>query len=478
MADNTHALVLASASSQDVRITDASQVGLDFTGNHTIELWLQAVTAPGTDVTYRIVNKNDTTGENRGYDLNYADASGVKRFLYAISADGTSSNRVVRALNTTLKAGVWYHFAITCTIANANSTKFVFWLNGVSQGNGSDPGFDAGTVNAIFNNTAPFIVGNQLTNPAPANIKVNNLAVYNSVLSDALIKASATDKTGRTGLQGWWKFNNALTDSGPNGNTLTNTNSATFDTDTPWGWYTDIVLDAVASGRANPGTSLTYAHTTAGANKMLFVAIYTAGASDVVTGVTYNGVAMSRLDAQIGGSSAFYTYLYGLIAPAAGANNIIISSSSSVDIQSVSASYNEMQQSSQPDATGKANATTGDNVTGSVTPVTDRTFIVSMSANDQDNPVGDQNVVMRKFNVVVGIGDSAGVISPAAATNFNWKRQGTGNCNWGTIGAAIKSINIVTSSIKKLMGVTQAQVKKVSPTAIAGIKKVSGVANV
>ncbi len=477
MADNTHSLVLAKASSQDARIADASQTGLDLTGNFTIEGFFQMVTAPDT-TGFGLVTKNDTTGNNRAYEMVYVDVGGTKYIQITLSADGTSSNRTSRRFAYILKAGVWYHVAITCTIANSNATKFEFFINGVSQGAGTDTGIDAGTVNAIYNGTAAFIVGNEDTNAKPSDVKVNNLAVYNVVLTAAQIRAMAVDKTGRSGLKGWWKFNNSYADSSGNGNTLSGTNTPTFGTDVPFSWYTDAILDAVSSGRQNPGTSLTYSHTCSGSNRGLWVAVYAGSASDVITGVTYNGVAMTRVDAQAMPSSSGYAYLYRLIAPATGANNIVISSSSSVDIQSVSASYNEIKQSGQPDATGKASQAAADNVTGSVTTVTDKDFIVSMAANDQDNPAGGANAIMRKYNVVIGIGDSVGYISPAAATSWNWKRQGTGNCNWGTVADAVLTIVAVTSTIKKLSGVAQASVKKVSPTAIASVKKVAGVANV
>lgn len=83
-----------------------------------------------------------------------------------------------------------------------------------------------------------------------------------------------------------------------------------------------VAYDAYSRSGDGFASSVTWAHTCAGSDRYLLVGIYCDSASDQVTGVTYNGVAMTRIARFASGVSI---YLYGLVAPATGANNIIAS---------------------------------------------------------------------------------------------------------------------------------------------------------
>lgn len=74
-----------------------------------------------------------------------------------------------------------------------------------------------------------------------------------------------------------------------------------------------VTFDAASSAPGNGTTTVTWSHTTAGANRYLVVLIdpLSAGAS----AVTYNGVSMTKL-----GTTGL---LWGLVAPATGANNVV-----------------------------------------------------------------------------------------------------------------------------------------------------------
>lgn len=103
-----------------------------------------------------------------------------------------------------------------------------------------------------------------------------------------------------------------------------------------------IAYDAItnASYGGSGGTSKTYAHTTSGTNRLLFTNVHTD--SNVVTGVTYGGVSMTKIYGQ---ATDFYNTVWALVAPATGANNVVISCSSSVNIIPMTISYNGCAQS-------------------------------------------------------------------------------------------------------------------------------------
>ena len=65
---------------------------------------------------------------------------------------------------------------------------------------------------------------------------IDEVRVWNDIRSGAEISANYQQQlTGsEANLVGYWRFNNDLTDETSSNNTLTNNNSATFNTDTPF----------------------------------------------------------------------------------------------------------------------------------------------------------------------------------------------------------------------------------------------------
>jgi hypothetical protein len=84
--------------------------------------------------------------------------------------------------------------------------------------------------------------------------------------------------------------------------------------------------DAVSSSSVVGGTSATWSHTCTGSNRVLVVSVAILGDSSVtVSGVTYNGVAMtSRYQGDLSTSGVYAkNSVWTLVAPATGANNIV-----------------------------------------------------------------------------------------------------------------------------------------------------------
>lgn len=113
-----------------------------------------------------------------------------------------------------------------------------------------------------------------------------------------------------------------------------------------------IAFDNKANGNGASGNSLTFSHTCAGTNGLLLVWAFSAG-NDYITGATYSAVSMTQL-AKIRrglsvGFSGFF-YLFGLLGPATGANNIVVSSSQNSIGQCASQSYTGVSQVNLPDA--------------------------------------------------------------------------------------------------------------------------------
>lgn len=104
-----------------------------------------------------------------------------------------------------------------------------------------------------------------------------------------------------------------------------------------------ISRDATSSGKTTGQTSVTVSHTCSGSDRLLLVGVADQG-GDTVTGVTYNGVAMTQIAKKIRGAIE-YGYVYALLAPATGTHNVVVSrSNSSFDLAAMCASYNDVQQ--------------------------------------------------------------------------------------------------------------------------------------
>lgn len=181
-----------------------------------------------------------------------------------------------------------------------------------------------------------------------------------------------------------------------------------------------IAFDAATDGAfVNPATSHTYSHTCTGSDRALFVAIV-GDFADVVTGVTYAGVSMTRIDEVRVGSDR-YVYLYGLLNPASGANNVVVSASASIFLLGVCSSYTGADTSgSMPDASNTNSVTGGPTtLTTSVTTVADNCWsVLAAYAVSASNMTAGTGSTERKEDTTfhrLTIYDSNAAITPAGS---------------------------------------------------------------
>lgn len=170
-----------------------------------------------------------------------------------------------------------------------------------------------------------------------------------------------------------------------------------------------MTFDAVSAGNNNPVTSLTYSHTcSSNSDRVLLVAIWTEQTSDLVTSVTYNSVAMTRVATDTQGTQRVYLYI--LTSPSSGANDVVISTSSGVNIHSVSASYYDVG-SSQPDSSNTGVQASGATLTLSTTVVNSGCWLVSCAANEANGLSASTGTTSRTSGSgVIRMGDSNGTV--------------------------------------------------------------------
>jgi len=147
-----------------------------------------------------------------------------------------------------------------------------------------------------------------------------------------------------------------------------------------------IATDAAAKSFTNSGSSLTYSHTCTGSNLYLLVGVWVGG-GNTISGVTYNGVAMTQLGTA-NASNSRKPYLFGLANPATGANNVVVSASGTTLIYAVSESYTGTS-STQPDGTANTgNVTNQASITGTVTVTQNNCWLVMFVNSGTDDALG------------------------------------------------------------------------------------------
>lgn len=179
-----------------------------------------------------------------------------------------------------------------------------------------------------------------------------------------------------------------------------------------------IAFDAKSEANTT-GTSSTWSHTCTGSNRILFVGVGTDFSGDVVTGVTYNGVAMTQVNKQATtGANNYYAYVYMLVNPDSGAHDIVVSASGSYNLRTAAASYTGALQTGQPDATNKATSNTTEQSV-SVTVVAANSWIFAIGQAKAAIPAAGTGITSRTSSLNIRIGDSnAGLSAGANSISF------------------------------------------------------------
>jgi len=113
-----------------------------------------------------------------------------------------------------------------------------------------------------------------------------------------------------------------------------------------------ITFDNAADGGNNGGstTSLTYSYTVgSGPNRLLIVNLIGGVSVDDISSVNYAGISMTLLG-KVQAPSNAWQYIYFLINPQSGPNNVVITAASAHYLISEAASWYNIKQSAQPDA--------------------------------------------------------------------------------------------------------------------------------
>lgn len=219
-----------------------------------------------------------------------------------------------------------------------------------------------------------------------------------------------------------------------------------------------IAYDATGAGSAT-STSCTYSHTCGASAKILVVGVncYRGGSAvtDDVTGVTYNGTAMTYVT-KVTATANQISYIYYLANPDTGsAYNVVVSKTTGSDtIRSCSASYDDAVAIG---AYGTNTATSSNSVAKAVTTLNDNAWMVSFTFNDGNTCQADTGTTARNTSLTyAAIGDSGSAITPTQSYSMGWNIA-AGNVNWDILNLEITDVAGVTVSPSALTLSTTSQ---------------------
>lgn len=204
-----------------------------------------------------------------------------------------------------------------------------------------------------------------------------------------------------------------------------------------------------ASGTYTTASSVTVAHTTtSNANRLMLTFIFTNdndGDSDVVSGVTYAGVSMTRYGTYSTTGNQRMT-VYGLIAPATGTNNVVVTYTKSTEAGFCTVTYSDFGQVTQPDSNNTG--TSGSPITLSTTVVTANSWLVSMIRFSSSGTGTASTGTTSRSNagVAFSVGDS-NADKASGSQSMTWTGAGTG---YGLI-ISIKPVEDAVTFIPRIM---------------------------
>lgn len=240
-----------------------------------------------------------------------------------------------------------------------------------------------------------------------------------------------------------------------------------------------IAFDASTNPTYVNAATHTFSHTCTGSDGILWVLCWRRSGT-AVSGVTYNGVSMTSLGTEIlagTGSGNQYLTMWYLGAPATGANNVVVTSSSGATEHIDGAvSYTGASATGIPDATNSLTATTQANTTATVTSSADNCWaLMFMRVDAATSVTAGASTTRRAYTVnFTASFDTNTAKTPAGTITVNTTHS-SASVGWWM--ASFKPVGAASTQISSINGVAQASISSFNGVALASIASAMGVAN-
>lgn len=170
----------ARASSQNLSAGDSTS--LSIVGDISISFWLYFTTLPSSGQVYGLVTKDTAGTSGRSYWIDVYNPSASYQLRMGIHADGGSTNFAYSYVTHSFSTGTWYHVVAKCTPANAIATKFEFYVDGTSKGNGTAANNGAGAT-AIYDSTTATVLGGYASTGVYHNGGLDEVGIWDRILT-------------------------------------------------------------------------------------------------------------------------------------------------------------------------------------------------------------------------------------------------------------------------------------------------------
>jgi hypothetical protein len=191
-----------------------------------------------------------------------------------------------------------------------------------------------------------------------------------------------------------------------------------------------IAFDAATVTTSTTGATHTFSHTCTGTDRFLFVTVEQLNdtTTDKVTGVTYGGVAMTRLSKINVLTYNWVTYVYYLKNPASGANNVVVSRTYAAgQTYGGACSYTGVNQTTPINANTTGTGING-TMTTSLTSTVDNSWFYIGATNIDASFVASTNSTLRGTATSIGCHfDSNGPKTPSGSLSMTQTWTGTRN---------------------------------------------------
>lgn len=237
-----------------------------------------------------------------------------------------------------------------------------------------------------------------------------------------------------------------------------------------------IARDATSSTSSASASSLTWAHTCTGSDRILIVTV--GMDADTTCTATYNGVSMTEIGNAQRSAGGVKTFLFYLIAPATGSNNIVATLGTSTKVASGAVSYTGAKQSGQPDS---FTATFNDGTTSfavSTTVVASNCWLVGgtrmqdglaepttaggVTVTESPTTGAGQKTVMSDSNGTVGTGSQSITWGQGVADNIS-----------GVVASIAPAVASGPTNLKSLDTNVKANIKSYNTNPIANVKSIN-----
>lgn len=182
---------------------------------------------------------------------------------------------------------------------------------------------------------------------------------------------------------------------------------------------------------ATSGTSFTIAMTIGSlTNGILQAGVFWGSGTDLLSGVTWNGVAMTRAVVNLNHPTGNSTAIYTLANPASGTHNLVASFSSSVTGVAHGASYSGAAQTVTPDSSATNQAASATTFALTTTTVADNSWLFGMVREDVGGLAAGANTTFRGGWDPGGYtsADTNSAQTPAGSKSLNFTNSAA---NWG-----------------------------------------------